>query len=52
MISTLDLLKHIDEIKTKRGSVEARKAKESKISADESMRWTGNSHIGTGCSTG
>ena len=38
MISTLDLSKHIDEIKTKRGTVEARKAKESKLSADESMR--------------
>ena len=38
MISTLDLSKHIDEIKTKRGAVEARKAKESKIALDESMR--------------
>jgi hypothetical protein len=38
MISTLDLSKHIDEIKTKRGTVEAKKAKESKIAADESMR--------------
>jgi hypothetical protein len=38
MISTLDLSKHIDEIKTKRGAVEAKKAKESKIAADESMR--------------
>jgi hypothetical protein len=38
MISTLDLSKHIDEIKTKRGAVEARKAKEIKLAADESMR--------------
>lgn len=38
MISTLDLSNHIEEIKTKRGSVEAKKAKESKIAADESMR--------------
>jgi hypothetical protein len=38
MISTLDLSKHIDEIKTKRGTVEARKSKESKISMDESVR--------------
>lgn len=38
MISTLDLSKHIDEIKTKRSAVEARKAKESKIAKDESMR--------------
>lgn len=38
MISTLDLSKHIDEIKTKRGTVEARKAKETKLAADESMR--------------
>ncbi len=38
MISTLDLSKHIEEIKTKRGTVEARKAKEAKIAADESMR--------------
>ncbi len=38
MISTLDLSKHIDEIKTKRGAVEARKAKETTIAADESMR--------------
>jgi hypothetical protein len=38
MISTLDLSKHIDEIKTKRGAVEARKAKEVKIARDESMR--------------
>lgn len=38
MISTLDLSKHIDEIKTKRGAVEAKKAKEAKIAADETMR--------------
>ncbi|MEW6722330.1 MAG: hypothetical protein AB1324_03645 [Candidatus Micrarchaeota archaeon] len=38
MISTLDLSKHIDEIKTKRGAVEAKKAKESKIALDENMR--------------
>jgi hypothetical protein len=38
MISTLDLSKHIDEIKTKRGSVEAKKAKEAKLAIDESMR--------------
>ncbi|VVC04274.1 Uncharacterised protein [Candidatus Bilamarchaeum dharawalense] len=38
MISTLDLSKHIDEIKTKRGAVESRKAKEVKLAADESMR--------------
>ncbi|NYZ73744.1 hypothetical protein H0O00_01240 [Candidatus Micrarchaeota archaeon] len=38
MISTLDLSKHIDEIKTKRGSVEAKKAKEVRVAADENMR--------------
>jgi hypothetical protein len=38
LISTLDLSTHIDEIKTKRGTVEARKSKETKISADEGMR--------------
>ena len=38
MISALDLSKHIDEIKTKRGSVEAKKAKEAKIAVDERMR--------------
>jgi hypothetical protein len=38
MISTLDLSKHIDEIKTKRGAVEAKKAKETKIAVDENMR--------------
>lgn len=38
MISTLDLSKHIEEIKTKRGTVEARKAKETRIAADENMR--------------
>ena len=38
MISTLDLSKHIDEIKTKRSSVEAKKAKEVKLAVDESMR--------------
>jgi hypothetical protein len=38
MISTLDLSKHIDEIKTKRSTVESKKAKETRVSADESMR--------------
>lgn len=38
MISTLDLSKHIDEIKTKRGAVETKKAKEAKLSADDNMR--------------
>ncbi|MEW6035741.1 MAG: hypothetical protein AB1529_03955 [Candidatus Micrarchaeota archaeon] len=38
MISTLDLSRHIEEIKTKRGVVEAKKAKEAKLAADESMR--------------
>lgn len=38
MISTLDLSKEIDEIKTKRGAVEAKKAKEAHIAADESIR--------------
>ncbi|MFH0738130.1 MAG: hypothetical protein V1827_05670 [Candidatus Micrarchaeota archaeon] len=38
MISTLDLSKHIEEIKTKRGAVEAKKAKEAKLAVDESMR--------------
>ena len=38
MISTLDLSKHIDEIKTRRGAVEAKKAKETKMALDESMR--------------
>lgn len=38
MVSTLDLSKHIDEIKTKRGAAEAKKAKETKIARDESLR--------------
>ncbi len=38
MISTLDLSKHIDEIKTRRSTVESKKAKENKIAADETMR--------------
>ncbi|MFH1520936.1 MAG: hypothetical protein ABID61_04780 [Candidatus Micrarchaeota archaeon] len=38
MISTLDLSKHIDEIKTKRSAAESKKAKEVKLAADESMR--------------
>jgi hypothetical protein len=38
MISTLDLSKHIDEIKTRRGAVEAKKSKETKLSMDENMR--------------
>jgi len=38
LISTLDLSKHIDEIKTRRGVVEAKKSKETKLAADEGMR--------------
>jgi hypothetical protein len=38
MISTLDLSNYIEDIKTRRGSVEAKKAKEAKIAADESIR--------------
>jgi len=38
MVSTLDLSKHIDEIKTKRGTAEAKKAKETKLARDESLR--------------
>ncbi|MBU0532936.1 hypothetical protein KKB44_05585 [Candidatus Micrarchaeota archaeon] len=38
MVSTLDLSKHIDEIKTKRGAAEARKSKEAKLARDESLR--------------
>lgn len=38
MISALDLSNHIDEIKTKRSSVEAKKAKDIKLARDESMR--------------
>ncbi|MBU0591054.1 hypothetical protein KKD40_02480 [Candidatus Micrarchaeota archaeon] len=38
MVSVLDLSKHIDEIKTKRSNVEAKKSKEIKLAADESMR--------------
>jgi len=38
MISTLDLSKHIDEIKTKRSAVEAKKSKEVRVAADENMR--------------
>jgi hypothetical protein len=38
MISTLDLSKHIDDIKTKRSAVESKKAKEVKLAVDESMR--------------
>lgn len=38
MISPLDLSKHIDEIKTKRGVVEAKKAKDVRVAADENMR--------------
>jgi hypothetical protein len=38
MVSTLDLSKHIDEIKTKRSSAEAKKAKETKLARDESLR--------------
>jgi hypothetical protein len=38
MISTLDLSHHIDEIKTKRSTVEAKKAKTVKLAANESLR--------------
>lgn len=38
MISTLDLSKHIDEIKTRRSTVEAKKAKEGKIAQNEALR--------------
>lgn len=38
MISTLDLSKHIDEIKTKRSAVEAKKSKEVRVAVDENMR--------------
>jgi len=38
MISTLDLSKHIDEIKTKRSTVEAKKAKGTKLAANEALR--------------
>ncbi|MBD3210640.1 hypothetical protein GF318_04640 [Candidatus Micrarchaeota archaeon] len=38
MVSTLDLSKHIDEIKTKRGAAEAKKSKETKLARDESLR--------------
>ncbi len=38
MISTIDLSKHIDEIKTKRSTVEAKKAKGVKIAANEALR--------------
>jgi len=38
MISTLDLSKHIDEIKTKRSTVEAKKAKGAKIAQNETLR--------------
>ncbi len=38
MISTLDLSKHIDEIKTKRSTVEAKKAKGAKVEANETLR--------------
>lgn len=38
MISTLDLSKHIDEIKTKRSVVEAKKSKKAGIARDETMR--------------
>jgi hypothetical protein len=38
MISTLDLSRHIDEIKTKRSTVEAKKAKGVKIALNETLR--------------
>ncbi len=38
MISTLDLSHHIDEIKTKRSTVEAKKAKGTKLAANETLR--------------
>jgi hypothetical protein len=37
-MSTLDLSGHVDEIKTKRSSIEAKKSRESKLSADDAMR--------------
>jgi hypothetical protein len=38
MISAIDLSNHIDEIKTKRSSVETKKSKSVRLAADESMR--------------
>jgi hypothetical protein len=38
LMSTLDLSGHVDEIKTKRSSIEAKKSRESKLSADDAMR--------------
>jgi hypothetical protein len=38
LISPLDLSAHIDEIKTKRGALEAKKGRETKASADDTMR--------------
>ncbi len=38
MITTLDLSHHIDEIKTKRSTVEAKKAKGVKLAANETLR--------------
>jgi len=38
MISSLDLSEHIDEVKTKRSAVESKKAKQTRIAQDESLR--------------
>ncbi len=38
MISTLDLSRHIDDIKTKRSAVETKKSKETRLSQHEAMR--------------
>ena len=38
MISAIDLSNHIDEIKTKRSSIETKKSKSVRLAADESMR--------------
>lgn len=38
MISAIDLSNHIDEIKTKRSTVETKKSKSVRLAADESMR--------------
>ena len=38
LMSTLDLSGHVDEIKTKRSSIEAKKSRETKLAADDAMR--------------
>ncbi len=38
MITTLDLSRHIDEIKTRRATVEAKKSKEAKLAQNEALR--------------